>query len=218
MKRIALCLLCILLMGAFVAGCRSNVPQETDGSIVPTDTQTPSSEATRQTEFSEPIMQSGTADTGSAQILQKIWDSYAEEERFAVYGGSVEMSVSDGPGDLDMNATEELTTRYLLPQEQLNMVTEGASLVHLMNNNIFTAVVFRLTDGQQAKALADAWVAAIRDNRWICGQPDRLLLAQPDKDHILMAFGSQDAMTAFQGKLTAAYPDSQMLYQEAIVA
>lgn len=221
MKRIVLILLCVMLLGTAVAGCRSNVPQETDGSIVPSDTQTPTSaptKSTQQTDFSEPIMQSGTANTGSAQLLQKIWDSYGEDERFAVYGGGVEMSVSDGPGDLDMTAEEELTTRYLLPQDRLNMVTEGASLVHLMNNNIFTAVVFRLADGQQAKALADAWVAAIRDNQWICGQPDRLLIAKPDGDHILMAFGSQDAINGFQTKLTAAYPDNQMLYQEAIVA
>lgn len=221
MKRIVLCLLCVMILGTAVAGCRSNVPQETNGSIVPTDTQTPTSaptQQTTQTEFSEPIMQSGTADTDSARILQKVWDSYGEEDRFAVYGGSVEMSVSDGPGDLDMTAVEELTTRYLLPQEQLDMVTEGASLVHLMNNNIFTAVVFRLADSAQGKALADSWRNAIRDNRWICGQPDRLLMAQPDEAHILMAFGSQDAMTAFQEKLNAAYPDSQTLYQEAIVA
>jgi hypothetical protein len=216
MKRIVVILLCALLVG-MLAGCRSNVPQETDGSIVPTDTQTPSTAPTQQSEFTEPMMQVGTADTGSAQILQKIWDSYGEEERFAVYGGSVEMSVSDGPGDLDISAVEELTTRYLLPQDKLNMVTEGASLVHLMNNNIFTAVVIRLADGGQSKDFADSWRAVIRDNRWICGQPDRLLIAQPDKDHILMVFAGEDAMALFEGKLASAYPDSQTLYKEAIV-
>ena len=217
MKRIVVILLCALLVG-MLAGCRSNVPQETDGSIVPTDSQAPSSAPTQQSEFTEPSMQSGTADTGSAQILQKIWDSYAEDERFAVFGGSVEMSVSDGPGDLDISAVEELTTRYLLPQDKLNMVTEGASLVHLMNNNIFTAVVIRLADSGQIRDFADSWRAGIRDNRWICGQPDRLLLAQPDKDEILMVFAGQDAMTVVEGKLAAAYPESQTLYKEAIVA
>jgi len=218
MKRIVLILLCILLLGTAVAGCRSNVPQETDGSIVPTDDQTPSSDPTRQTDFSEPLMQEGSADTDSAGILQKIWDSYGDNERFSVYGGSVEMSVSDGPGDLDMSAVEELTTRYLMPEDQLSMVTEGASLVHLMNNNIFTAVVVRLTDGAQAQSFANAWREIIRNNRWLCGQPDRLIIAQPDGEHILMAFGSQDAMMLFRGKLSAAFPGSKELYQEAIVA
>ena len=222
MKFIAYLLLAVLLLSS-LTGCRSNVPQETNGSIVPTDstgvsTPTHATQSTDQTASSEPDQAAGTANTESAQILKKIWDSYGEDERFAAYGGQVEMAVNDGPGDLDITATEELTTRYLLPQEQIGMVTEGASLVHLMNNNIFTAVVFRMKDGGQIKPVADAWHKAIRENRWICGQPDRLLLAQVDDNHILMSFGSQDLMTGFEGKLKAAYPDSKMLYKEAIVA
>ncbi len=218
MKPIAYILLAALLLGV-LTGCRSNVPQETDGSIVPSATQTtPTTEATIQTESSDPAAQTGTANTASAQILQTIWDSYPASERFSVYGGRVEMAVNDGPGDLDITNAEELTTRYLLPQDQLAMVTEGASLTHLMNSNIFTAVVFRLKDPGQSKALADAWRTAIRNNQWICGQPDRLLLIQADKDHVLMAFGSQDLMPAFEEKLKAAYPGSQVLHKEAIVA
>ncbi len=219
MKFIAYLLLAALLLTA-LAGCRSNVPQETQGSIIPSDTteMTLPTKATEQTEASAPEPTAGTADTDSAKILQKIWDSYGEDERFSVYGGRVEMAVNDGPGDLDMTAAEELTTRYLLPQDQVAAVTEGASLVHLMNNNIFTAVVFRLKDGGKGKALADAWKKAIQDNQWICGQPDRLLLVQVDDSHILMSFGSQDLMPAFEEKLKSAYPDSKVLHEEAIVA
>ena len=222
MKFIAYLLLTVLLL-ASLTGCRRNVPQETDGSIVPTEstsatTPTKSTHSTEQTTASTPEQSVGTANTESARILQKIWDSYGEDERFAAYGGQVEMAVNDGPGDLNVTDTEELTARYLLPQEQIGMVTEGASLVHLMNNNIFTAVVFRMKDGGQMKTVADAWHKAIQDNRWICGQPDRLLLAQVDDNHILMSFGSQDLMTGFEQKLKAAYPDSKMLYKEAIVA
>lgn len=216
MKFIAYLLLVVLLL-ASLSGCRRNVPQETDGSIVPTDS-TGASTPTQSTHQTEPEIPVGTANTESARILNKIWESYGEDERFAAYGGQVEMAVNDGPGDLDITAAEELTTRYLLPQEQLAMVTEGASLVHLMNNNIFTAVVFRMKDGSQMKTLADAWHKAIQENRWICGQPDRLLLAQVDDNHILMSFGSQDLMNSFEGKLQSAYPDSKVLYKEAIVA
>lgn len=216
MKFIAYLLLVVCLL-ASLTGCRRNVPQETDGSIVPTDS-VGESKPTQSTYHTEPEIPQGTAETESARILNKIWESYGEDERFAAYGGQVEMAVNDGPGDLDITATEELTTRYLLPQEQLAMVTEGASLVHLMNNNIFTAVVFRVRDGSQMKTLADAWHKAIQENRWICGQPDRLLLAQVDDNHILMSFASQDLMSSFEGKLQTAYPTTKILYKEAIVA
>ena len=216
MKFIAYLLLVVCLL-ASLTGCRRNVPQETDGSIVPTDS-VGESKPTQSTYHTEPEIPQGTAETESARILNKIWESYSEDERFAAYGGQVEMAVNDGPGDLDITATEELTTRYLIPQEQLAMVTEGASLVHLMNNNIFTAVVFRVRDGSQMKTLADAWHKAIQENRWICGQPDRLLLAQVDDNHILMSFASQDLMSSFEGKLQTAYPTTKILYKEAIVA
>lgn len=221
MKRFALFLLCTALLGT-LAGCRRNVPQETDGSIVPSTQQnTPSTQQTQQTQPSEstaPSMPAGTSNTDSAKILQKIWDSYGDDQKFAAYGGAVEQSVADAPGDLDITVTEELTSRYLLPQEQLSAVDEGASLVHLMNNNIFTAVVFRLSGQTDAKAFADSWRSSLRSTQWICGQPDRMLLAQVENNHVLLAFGSQDAMTVFQQKLTEAYPDSKTFYQEAVGA
>ena len=212
MKVFALFLSCVMLLGLF-AGCRSNVPQETDGHIVPTDDNTG---ATIMTELTTPTMPTGMAESNSAKILQKIWDQYQEDERFAVYGGAVEQSVADAPGDLDMSVTEELTTRYLLPEDQLAMVEEGASLVHLMNNNIFTAVIFRVKGDVQT--LAKSWRSSIQATRWICGQPDRMLMVQPESGYLLMAFGSQDAMTTFKTKLMAAYSGASMIYEEAIVA
>ena len=59
---------------------------------------------------------------------------------------------------------------------------------------------------------------AIVDCGSIMAAANKLLIAQPDGNHILMAFGSQDAMSLFQNKLKAAYPDLKELYQEAIVA
>ena len=212
MKVFALFLSCVMLLG-LLSGCRSNVPQENDGHIVPTDDSTG---ATIMTELTVPTMPAGMAESDSAKILQRIWDQYPQEERFATYGGAVEQSVADAPGDLDMSVTEELTTRYLLPEDQLQMVEEGASLVHLMNNNIFTAVVFRVKESPEN--LAKSWRSGIQATRWICGQPDRMIMAQPVEGYLLMAFGSQDAMTAFKIHLTAAFPAANILYEEAIVA
>lgn len=212
MKVFALFLSCVLLLG-LLAGCRSNVPQETEGHIVPTDDATG---ATMMTELTVPTMPMGMAESDSAKVLQKIWDQYPEDQRFAAYGGAVEQSVSDGPGDLDMSLTEELTTRYLLPEDQLQKVAEGASLVHLMNNNIFTAVVFKVKE--DPTELAKSWRTAIQGTRWICGQPDRMIMAQPVQGQLLMAFGSQEAMDTFRGYLMAAFPEASIVYEEAIVA
>lgn len=212
MKVFALFLSCVMLLG-MLAGCRSNVPQETEGHIVPTDDATG---ATIMTELTVPTMPMGMAESDSAMVLQKIWDQYPEDQRFSAYGGAVEQSVADGPGDLDMSLTEELTTRYLLPEDQLQMVESGASLVHLMNNNIFTAVVFKVKENPEN--LAKSWRSSIQGTRWICGQPDRMIMVQPAEGYLLMAFGSQDAMATFRGHLMTAFPAANIMYEESIVA
>ena len=155
-------------------------------------------------------------DTDSVGILEDIWALYEESDRFAVYGGAVEQAVSDAPGALDLTNSEEIISRYLLPEAQLEKVTEGASLVHMMNSNIFTAAVFTLSNGGDAEAVARAWRDAIHQNRWICGQPEKLLMCRIG-DSILMAFGNGDAMTQFEAKTGESFPDGQKLYSEAIV-
>lgn len=212
MKKIAILLTVALLMSLVFTGCRSSQPEDTTGSTVPSITQTQPSGTTQ----TQPSGVQGDV-SGSRQILEDIWAKYAENERFAVYGGTVDNSVSDGPGDLDMTNVEELTTAYLLPREQVESVEEGASMVHMMNNNIFTSAVFKLTATADEKTLVEAWRDNIQQNRWICGQPDRLLMVKVDDSHILMAFGSNEAMTTFQGKVSAIYADAQTLYDGAVV-
>lgn len=215
MKKIAILLSVALLICMVFTGCRSSQPQDTTGSTVPSITQTQPS-GTTQTQPSGTTQPAGNQ-AGSRQILENIWTKYADDERFAVYGGTVDNSVSDGPGDLDMTNVEELTTAYLLPREQVEAMEEGASMVHMMNNNIFTSAVFKLTATADEKSLVEAWRDNIQQNRWICGQPDRLLMVKVDDSHILMAFGSNEAMTTFQGKVSAIYADAQTLYDGAVV-
>ena len=105
-----------------------------------------------------------------------------------------------------------------VPENSLQEVTEGASLVHMMNSNIFTGVVFKLSEDAAAEDLAKDWRDAIQGNRWICGMPDRLILADVDGQHILMVFASKDILTTFENKLTSQYPQARILYNEAVVS
>lgn len=213
-KRISILLMVASLLT--LCGCRPSAPADTTPSIAP-DTSTPSQDATQDSQ-TVPSQPTSSAETESARILTNIWAAYAEDERFAVYGGAVENSVADGPGDLDITNTEELTTRYMLPQEHTASVVEAASMVHLMNNNIFTAVVFRLADKADANAVAKALRTNVQENQWICGQPDKLLLADMGSGHLLMMFGSSDAADTFKARLSGAYANADILYDENIVA
>ena len=215
MKKIVLLLAAAMLLG-LLSGCRLSVGPATTApnTTAPAVTTLPTTVTVPTTS----AIPSGTAGTTSAQLLEAIWDSYGQEERFAAYGGTVEHSVSDAPGDLNMAATDELTNAYLIPGDLLDEVEEGASLVHMMNSNIFTAVVLKMKPTGQLRSFADRWRGMIRENRWICGQPVRLLMMAVDEEHLLMAFGSNDAMDTFRSKAGDVYGQSKTLYDEPIVA
>lgn len=216
MKKSISLLMTVMMLTSVLAGCRSNVPQDTTGNIVPSTTVPPTTTAPSTTTPS--TGDQGGETEATAQLLQSIWDKYAEDERFAVYGGAVENSVSDAPGSLDVTNAEEMTNRYLIPQEQLTAIAEAASLVHMMNSNIFTAVAVKTGENADKTALQSAWRDAIQGNRWICGQPDRMLMAEVGEGYMVMAFGSADAMELFSGKLAEVYPDAKNIYNEAIVS
>jgi len=217
MKKYTILLMVALLTVTALTGCRSNVPQDTTGSIAPGTTVPPTTTTAPSTTIPSTSNQGGETEA-TAQLLQSIWDKYADEERFAAYGGAVENSVSDAPGGLDVTNAEEMTNRYLIPQEQLTAIQEAASLVHMMNSNIFTAVAVKIGDNADQKALQTAWRDAIQGNQWICGQPDCLLMADVGEGYMVMAFGSADAMELFAAKLEEVYPDAQSIYDEAIVS
>lgn len=219
MKKIFALFLTVVSLTFCLAGCRMGSNTDTTPSTQPTMQPTqPTTPATTPTNATDPTGGMHAAKTDSARILANIWAAYADDERFAVYGGAVENSVADGPGDLDMMNTDELTSRYLLPESHLTLVQEGASLVHLMNNNIFTAAVFKLTDSQRLNTVAKDLRDNIQQNRWICGQPDKLLIADMGDGQLLMVFASTDAMEAFRTNMGKVYPDVKTLYNENILA
>ena len=202
MKTISL-ILCVIFTALALTGCMKT-PDPTTGSTPAPELPTVGTTVP------------GTSGTDSAGILEKIWNLVPEEDRFAVYGGAMSHAVNDGPGDLDLKDTEELTGKYLLPEAHIANVKDAASLMHMMNGNIFTAAVVTLGDGVDGEALVKAWRETIHQNRWICGQPDEMLMYRMG-DHILMAFGSNDAMSVFEAKTAEAFPDGTMLYSEPIV-
>ena len=216
MKKVTAILLASVMMLSLMAGCAVAPVETTDPTqetTAPTQAPTQPTEAT--TEPTQPV--TGTAESSSARLLAKIWTQYGEDERFATYGGTVEHSVSDAPGDLDMANTEEVITKYLLPADQLSNVENGGSLVHLMNSNIFTAAAFKLKDGTDSRAVAKALRDNIQKAQWICGQPEHLLVADAE-GHIVMAFAAKENLDNFRQKMTAAYPSANIIYDEAVTA
>ncbi len=158
----------------------------------------------------------GEVPASALEILETVWGSYAEEDKFFCMGGDMNNSVDGAPGNFDIQDTDGLTYTLLVPAEQIANIDAAASLVHGMNLNNFTCGVFHMADGADASAFATAMRDAVQGNQWMCGFPEKLVVAVIGGEYVLCAFGINDAMDPFQTNLAAAYPEAVMSYNEAI--
>lgn len=152
----------------------------------------------------------------SLEILETIWAKYGENETFPVIGGNMEAPVDGAPGNYDMAYAENLTYNLLVPADQLASIDEAATMVHMMNANTFTGGVVHLTEGTDTAAFAEVMRNAIQGNQWMCGFPETLVIAVVGGEYVLIAYGVNDAMNPFMTHFGEAYPNAEILYNEAI--
>ena len=163
-------------------------------------------------ETTAPATQIGSA----LEILENIWAKYGEDEKFAIIGGNMEAPVDGAPGNYDMAYAENLSWNLLVPADQLGSIDEAATMIHMMNANTFTAGVVHLTEGTDAAAFAQTMRDAVQGNQWMCGFPETLVIASFGGEYVLIAFGINDAMNPFQTHFGEAYPNAEILFNEAI--
>lgn len=154
-------------------------------------------------------------DKGAAAILQTIWDTYKDDEKFAAGGGDASNMVNGGAGAYDIGDTAGLDATLGFPASQVGNIDGAASLIHMMNSNVFTCGAYHLKDKEQAAAIGDELEKNIQSRQWMCGFPDELLIFTVD-DYIAAAFGEKEIMDTFKEKVTAAYENAEFLYEEKI--
>lgn len=145
------------------------------------------------------------------EILETVWGQFGDAEKFPVMGGDYEAMVSDAPGAV--KDTGFMNGTLLVPEAELANVTEAAALVHGMMLNNFTCGAFKVSD---AAAFAEAMHTAIANNPWMCGMPEKMVIATIGSEYVVALFGVNDAVNPFETKLTAAYSTAVLVYSEAI--
>lgn len=168
-------------------------------------------------ENSEESEESEESKYGEAlDVLSAIRQSYKEEDMFAIYGGNQENAVMDAPGKFDISKTEEMKVNLGLPEELWDDIDDAASMVHMMNANIFTGAVYHLKDGTDSNDFADAVKTNIMATQWICGQPDTLVVIEVKGNYIITAYGEAEIMETFKNNALSALDGSQVVIEEPI--
>lgn len=160
----------------------------------------------------EPSEGEAEVTVGSAlEILETVWGQFGEDEKFFTMGGDYDNMVDNAPGAVT-NA-DFISGVLLVPADSASEIVETASLVHAMNLNTFTCGAFKVAD---AAAFAETMHEAIASAQWMCGFPDKMVIATIGGEYVVAAFGLNDAMNPFEEKFVAAYPAAEIVYSEAI--
>ena len=156
--------------------------------------------------------------SGALDVLNKIWDSFDDEEKFAVIGGmDSEDNIVDGaPGSFSVENAELLDSTLGFPQASASQIESAASLIFMMNANSFTAGAYQVKNSSDIETLASAIKDNIMNRRWMCGFPDKLIVISAG-DSIVSAFGNEDFIELFKTKTLAALDGAKLLYEEPIL-
>ena len=154
--------------------------------------------------------------TEALEVLNQVIEAYGEDELFSMYGGDQENAVMDGPGKFDIAKTEELESVYGLAADQSSNIEDAATMVHLMNANTFTGAVYRIKEGVDMNAFADALKSCILARQWICGQPDTLVLINVDGRYIITAFGEAGIIENFKTNALSALSGAQVITEAPV--
>ena len=155
------------------------------------------------------------APADSLALLTKVWDSYTDDEKFPAAGGDYETSVDDAPGAFDPSNADNLNFLLTVPTEDASLIDDAASLMHMMNANTFTCGAFHVTSKDDVETVASDLRDAIQSKQWMCGFPDKLVIATLG-NYVVSVYGDEELVNTFRDKLQAAYSDAAIAYDEMI--
>ena len=156
------------------------------------------------------------APADSLELLTKVWDSYTDDEKFSAVGGDYDHSVDDAPGAFDISQADNVEYMLTLPQDKVSLIDGAASLMHMMNANTFTCGAFHPAKAEDADTLAQTLRDSIQGKQWMCGFPDKLVVAKVG-GYVVSFYGDQDLVNTFRDKFSAVYSDAAAAYDEAIL-
>ena len=150
-------------------------------------------------------------------ILNAIWNTYSDEEKFPAAGGDSEHAVDGAPGSFDASNADSLSYLLTFPADDASLIDSAASLVHMMNLNTFTCGAFHVADANNVARLADDLRTTIQAKHWMCGFPDKLVIVTVGQS-VFSVYRNEELVNTFRDKLLASYPTATAVYDEAINA
>ena len=190
-KLIAITLALLTLTMCFVACDNGSTNDNAD--TTPADN-TPA-ETTPATEETTPAPE--LAYKSALEMLQIIFEKYnaaqaTDDTKLWVCGGNVnnfETTNPEGPAAFVALDNEDYNQNLGFPASEAGKIVSAASMFNMMNANTFNCFTIQLTEDTDV----DATINTLKDNilarQWICGSPEKLVIAKAPGNYIIAVWG-----------------------------
>ena len=152
----------------------------------------------------------------SLEILETVWAKYDENHIVPLAGGDYAAAVMDAPAKFDVTQTADFQAILAISADNVKYVDDAASIMHLMNVNVFTCGAFHIADAANQQAFIDGVKEDLSTNQWMCGSPEKLMIAKLGGQYVVSAFGGADNIDYFAEQLKAAYPAVEVVFEENV--
>ena len=157
--------------------------------------------------------------TDTADVINKVVDTYAEDNKFFAIGGDINTPVDGKAGLMAMSDTETINSMLHTNDELLSEVDEVASFVHAMNANTFTSGAFKLKSAGDAETFATSLKDSVLATQWMCGFPEKIVIFTVNGgDYVVYAIGNGDAVDYFKTQLTTVMGESAVVVTDEAIA
>lgn len=119
------------------------------------------------------------------------------------------------PGAISPSDGETLEGMTLFPASSADQIGSAAVFFNMMNQNNGTFAAIELKDGADMQTFADMMRSRIRDNQWICGFPEHLVIMNVG-DILIVSYGLESSQKAWRSAVAAVYENASVLYDEAL--
>lgn len=191
-KIIALTLALLMLTMSFVA-CNKTEPETTTE---------PTAQDTKAPETTEEVTEAPVqlAYNSAIEMLQIIFEKYnaaqaTDDTKLWVGGGNInnfETVNPEGPGAFMALDAEDYNQNLGFPAANADKVASAASMFNLMNANNFNCYTIQFVEGTDVDAMINATKENILARQWICGSPEKLVIAKAPGNYIIVVWGVVD--------------------------
>ena len=146
----------------------------------------------------------------SLSVLNAVWEVLPEDARFAAFGGDADNAVSDAPGLHSLEAVDSLVM-FGIPADLVGSLFDAATVMHAMNSNTLSAIACHFAEGADMDAAIDAISSELENKQWMCGCPDKYVIAKVGGEYLVVVYGVNDVAGPFIDTMSAYLMDCEIV-------